>query len=158
MFREPLIKSRMTAHSVLRDGMQGVRGSEWSIPFATSATRQAARKTSAREGCGKIARSRRCAPRHRSPGYDLRRTPGDHRDFASNAVHGGLNQRFPRHLHTPADSISLSPCGMCTRFCNCVATPPIEPAPMVSTTSPARTLCKIICGNSAICSTNTASV
>ena len=88
----------MTAHSVLRDGMQGVRGSEWSIPFATSTTRQAARKTSAREGCGKISRSRRCAPRHRSQGYDLRRTPGDHRNFASNAVHGGLNQRFPKYI------------------------------------------------------------
>ena len=81
----------MSAHSVLRDGMQGVRGSEWSISFATSTARQAARKTSAHEGCSQIARLRRCAPRHRSPSYDLRRTPGDHRDFASNAVHGGLN-------------------------------------------------------------------
>ncbi len=53
-------------------------------------------------GCGKIARSRRCAPRHRSPGYDFRRAPGDHRDFASNAVHGGLNQRF---LKCPMPSI-----------------------------------------------------
>ena len=53
--KESLIKSRMIAHSVLRDGMQGVRGSEWSIPFATSTTRQAARKTSAR---GVAAKSR----------------------------------------------------------------------------------------------------
>ncbi len=147
----------MAAHSVLRDGMQGARGSEWLIPFVSSpdtgrrsravreglpaaapatgcygvtcrsrsATQQTARKTSAHRGCDKIARSRRCAPRHRSPGcrHDtvrvasvrewrqaaapasgcyavtcrsryLRRTPCDHRDFVSNAAHGGLNQRF----------------------------------------------------------------
>jgi glutathione S-transferase len=92
--KEPLIESHMAAHSVLRDGMQGARGSEWSIPFATSATQQTARKISARGGCAKIARSRRCAPRHRSPSYDLRRTPCDHRDFVSNAAYGGLDQRF----------------------------------------------------------------
>jgi len=48
----------MTAHSVLRDGMQGVRGSEWPIPLATSTTRQAARKTSAREGVAAKSRAR----------------------------------------------------------------------------------------------------
>ena len=64
-------------------------------PFATSATWQTARKTSAREGCSKIARSHCYAPRHRSPGYDLRRTPCDHRNLASNAAHGGLIQCFP---------------------------------------------------------------
>ncbi len=157
MIKEPLIKSHMAAHSVLRDGMQGVRGSEWLIPFVSSpdtgrrsraareglpaaapasgccavtcrsrsATQQTARKTSAHGDCDKIARSRRCAPRHRSLGcrHDtvreasvwewrqaaapaigcyavtcrsryLRRTPCDHRDFVSNAAHGGLNQRF----------------------------------------------------------------
>ncbi|MEQ1814049.1 MAG: hypothetical protein ABL860_06305 [Candidatus Nitrotoga sp.] len=31
------------------------------------------------------------APRHRSPSYDLRRTLGDHRNFANNAVHEGFN-------------------------------------------------------------------
>ena len=147
----------MAAHSVLRDGMQGARGSEWLIPFVSSpdtgrrsrtareglpaaapasgcyavtcrsrsATQQTARKASAHTGCDKIARSRRCAPRHRSPGcrHDtarvasvrewrqaaapasgcyavtcrsryLRRSPCDHRDFVSNAAHGGLDQRF----------------------------------------------------------------
>jgi len=38
----------------------------------------------------------RCAgpPRLRSPSYDLRRTPRIHPHFASNAIRGGLNQRF----------------------------------------------------------------
>ena len=66
--RETLNKSRMAAHPVLRDGMQGVRRSEWLIPFARSTSQQAARKTSAHKGCGQIARSRCCAPRHRSHG------------------------------------------------------------------------------------------
>ena len=30
--------------------------------------------------------------------YDLRRTPGNHLIFNSNAVHGGLNQRFLNYL------------------------------------------------------------
>src|SRR6266481_9388793 len=41
------------------------------------------------------ARSRCRAPRRRSPSYDLRCTPCDHRDWVSNAVHGGHNQRLP---------------------------------------------------------------
>jgi hypothetical protein len=47
-------------------------------------------------GCGKMQRLRRCAPRLRSPGYDLRRAPCIHPHFASNAAHEGLNQRFPK--------------------------------------------------------------
>ena len=45
-------------------------------------------------GCGKMRRLRRCAPRHRSPGYDLRRAPCIHPHFDRNAIRGGLNQRF----------------------------------------------------------------
>jgi hypothetical protein len=47
---------------------------------------QTARKASSHPGCGKIGRSLRCAPWHRSPSYDLRRAPYDHPDFASNAL------------------------------------------------------------------------
>ena len=46
----------MAARLVLRDGMQGARRSEWSIPFARRATQQTARKTCAREGCAKFCR------------------------------------------------------------------------------------------------------
>ena len=53
--KETLNKSHMVAHSVLQDGVQGARGSEWLTPFATSATQQAACKTSAHAGCGEIA-------------------------------------------------------------------------------------------------------
>ena len=94
--KEPLIKPHMAAHGFFRDGMQGVRGSEWSIPFATSTTPQTARKTRAHAGCDKIARSRCRAPWRRSLGYDLRRAPCDHRDSVRNAAHGELNQRFPK--------------------------------------------------------------
>ncbi len=160
--REPLIKSHMAALGFFRDGMQGVRGSEWPIPFVSSpdtvrrsrlvreglpaaapaigccavtcrsrsTTQQTARKNRAHAGCDKIARSRCRAPRcsgldtvvrstpvrerplpplshqtaapHRivgaSLGYDLRRAPCDHRDFVSNAAHGGLDQRFLRYI------------------------------------------------------------
>ncbi len=96
-FKEPLIKSHMAAQSALRDGMQGVRRSEWLMPFARSTTQQTARKASAHPGCDKIARSRCRAPRHRSPGYDLRHASCDHRDFVSNEAHGGLNQRFLKY-------------------------------------------------------------
>ena len=45
-----------------------------------STTLQTARKMRAHAGCDIIARSRWCAPRHRSPGYDLRRAScGRHR-------------------------------------------------------------------------------
>jgi hypothetical protein len=42
----------------------------------------------------------RCAgpPRLRSPGYDLRRAPCIHPHFASNAIRGGLNQRFHKQM------------------------------------------------------------
>ena len=94
MVKETLNKSHMAAHTILRDGVQGARGSEWLTPFATSATQHTARKTCAHAGCGKIVRSLCRAPRHRSPSYDLRRTSCDHHNFASNAVHGGLVQCF----------------------------------------------------------------
>jgi hypothetical protein len=45
-------------------------------------------------GCGKMRRLRRCAPRLRRLNYDLRRAPRIHPHFASNAIRGGLNQRF----------------------------------------------------------------
>jgi len=45
-------------------------------------------------GCDKMRHLRRCAPRLRSPGYDLRRAPRIHPHFARNAIRGGLNQRF----------------------------------------------------------------
>ena len=45
-------------------------------------------------GCGKMRCLRRCAPRLRSPGYDLRRAPCIHPHFISNAIREGLNQRF----------------------------------------------------------------
>ena len=46
-------------------------------------------------GCGEMRRLRRCAPRLRSPGYDLRRAPRIHPHFVSNTIRGVLNQRFP---------------------------------------------------------------
>src|SRR5437868_6747122 len=55
-------------------------------PFARSLTRQTACKASSHPGCGKIGRSWRCAPWHRSPSYDQRRAPYDHPDFNSNAL------------------------------------------------------------------------
>jgi len=51
------------------------------IPFARSLTPQTARKASALMGCDKNGRY-------------LRRVPCDHSVFVSNAVHGGLSQRF----------------------------------------------------------------
>ena len=62
------------------------RRREWLTPFARSLTRQTARKAPSHPGCGKIGRSWRCAPWHRSPGYDQRRAPYDHPDFNSNAL------------------------------------------------------------------------
>jgi hypothetical protein len=53
-------------------------------------------------GCGKMRRLRCCAPRLRSPGYDLRRAPRIRPHFASNAIRGGLNQRFLNHVLTLA--------------------------------------------------------
>jgi hypothetical protein len=51
------------------------------LPFARSLTRQTACKAPSHPGCGKIGRSWRCAPWHRSPRYDQRRAPYDHPDF-----------------------------------------------------------------------------
>ena len=70
-------------------------------PFARSLTRQTACKAPSHPGCGKIGRSWRCAPWHRSPSYDLRRAPYDRPDFNSNALSedlfsGSLNKQ---HLH-----------------------------------------------------------
>jgi hypothetical protein len=56
------------------------------VPFARSLTRQTARKATSHRGCGNIGRSWRCAPRHRSPGYDQRRAPYDHPDLNSSAL------------------------------------------------------------------------
>ena len=64
------------------------------IPFATSLTPQAACKALSHMGCGKIGCLRCCAPWLRRPSYDLRREPCNHPDFTSNALHGGLVQRF----------------------------------------------------------------
>jgi len=66
--------------------LRGPSGDAPGRPFVRSLTRQTARKTPPHKGCGKIGRSPRCAPWHRSPGYDLRRAPYDHPDFTSNAL------------------------------------------------------------------------
>ena len=66
--------------------MRERRKREWLMLFARSLTRQTARKAPPHKGCGKMGRSWRCAPWHRSPGYDLRRAPYDHPDFTSNAL------------------------------------------------------------------------
>jgi hypothetical protein len=81
--------------------MRERRRREWLTPFARSLTRQTARKTPPHKGCGKIGRSLRCAPWHRSPGYDLRRAPYDHPDFTSNALSEDLF------------SVSLRPVNIC---------------------------------------------
>jgi CrcB protein len=80
--------------------MRERRRREWLIPFARSLTRQTTRKSPSHKGCGKIGCSPRCAPWHRSPGYDLRRAPYDHPDFTSNALSedlfsASLNPVFP---------------------------------------------------------------
>src|SRR5690349_15654189 len=55
-------------------------------PFVRSLPRQTACKAPSHPGCGKIRRSWRCAPWHRSPSYDQHRAPYDHPDFNSNAL------------------------------------------------------------------------
>ena len=92
--KEPLIKPRAVATAAFRDGMREARCSQWPVPLASRATKQTARKATVPQGCGKMRRLRRCAPRLRSPGYDLRRAPCILPHFASNAIRGGLNQRF----------------------------------------------------------------
>ena len=76
--------------SAARSRFAGPSGNALGAPFATSLTRQAARKAPSHPGCGKIGRSWRCAPWHRSPSYDQRRAPYDHPDFNSNALSEGL--------------------------------------------------------------------
>ena len=94
--KEPLIKSHAVATVAIRDGMREVRRSQWPPPLASRATKQTARKATVPPGCGKMRRLRRCAPRLRSPSYDLRRAPSSHPHFAGNAIRGGLNQRSLR--------------------------------------------------------------
>jgi hypothetical protein len=91
----PLIKSHAVATAAFRDRMHEARRSQWPFPLASRATKQTARKATVPLGCGKMQCQRRCTPRCRSPGYDLRRAPCIHPHFASNAIRGGLNQRFP---------------------------------------------------------------
>jgi hypothetical protein len=68
-------------------------------------------------GCGKMRRLRRCAPWLRRLNYDLRRTPHIHPHFASNAIRGGLNQRFLKYgsgsISAPFHNIS---CGSLRPF------------------------------------------
>ena len=50
-------------------------------------------------GCGKMRRLRRCAPRLRSPGYDLRRAPCIRRilpatQFAEDLIRGSLSNPY----------------------------------------------------------------
>ncbi|HVW65713.1 MAG TPA: hypothetical protein VHB01_11945 [Nitrosospira sp.] len=52
----------------------------------SSARSLTTRKAPSHPGYDKIGHSWRCAPWHRSPGYDLRRAPYDHPDFTSNAL------------------------------------------------------------------------
>jgi 4-oxalocrotonate tautomerase len=93
-YKGPLIKSHAVATAAFREGMREARCSKWSHPLASRATKQTARKAIVPSGCGKMRRLRCCAPRLRSPGYDLRRAPRIHPHFASNAIYGGLNRRF----------------------------------------------------------------
>jgi hypothetical protein len=85
-FKEALNKSTLARRR--RCGMGCAKGDEANgrSPFARSLTRQTARKAPSRKGCSKIGRSWRCAPWHRSPGYDLRRAPYDYPAFSSNAL------------------------------------------------------------------------
>jgi hypothetical protein len=84
--REPLNKSPRARRWPC--GMECAKGDDANgrSPFARSLTRQTARKAPSHPGCGKINCSWRCAPWHRSPGYDLRRAPYDHPDFTNNAL------------------------------------------------------------------------
>ena len=93
--REPLIKSHAVATAAFRYGMCEARRSEWLTPFTSRATKQTTRKTTVPPGCGKMRLLRRCAPRLRSPSYDLRRAPRIHPHFASNAYRGGLKSEVP---------------------------------------------------------------
>jgi hypothetical protein len=74
---------RAAARSLLR---RAPRVTLWGAPLRRRLTRQTACKAPSHPGCGKIGRSWRCAPWHRSPSYDQRRAPYDHPDFNSNAL------------------------------------------------------------------------
>ena len=74
----------------------GSLGQRFGASFARGLTKQITRKAPSHTGCSKIGRSLRCASWHRSPSYDLRRTPCDHPDFDSNALCGGFVQGLPK--------------------------------------------------------------
>jgi hypothetical protein len=78
------------------------------VPFARSLTKQAARKGPSHPGCGKIGCSWRCAPWHRSPGYDLRRAPYDHPDFTGNASSENLFSDSPNLSCSRKIALSLA--------------------------------------------------
>src|SRR5712692_2774706 len=86
------------SRSVVREGAQAAAGITVKRGAIAAAPAPQASLTVSRQpshpGCGKMRRLHRCAPRLRSPGYDLRRAPCIHPHFASNAICGGLNQRF----------------------------------------------------------------
>jgi rhodanese-related sulfurtransferase len=94
--KEPPIKSHAVA-TVMQSGCRA-RREERRLVEAKPATNNNAVRTDCPvpSGCGKMRRLRRCASRLRSPGYDLRRASCIHPHFASNAIRGGLNQRFPK--------------------------------------------------------------
>jgi hypothetical protein len=92
--KEPLNKSPLARRRLCGMGMRERRRREWLTPFAKSLTRQTACKAPSHPGCGKIGRSWRCAPWHRSPSYDQRRAPYDHPDFNSNALSEDLFSGF----------------------------------------------------------------
>jgi hypothetical protein len=98
--KEPLIKSHAVATAAFRDGMREERRSQWPLPLASRATKQTARKNLVPPGCGKMRRLRCCAPRRRSPGYDLRRAPRIHPHFAAtqsaeDLIRGSLSKTRP---------------------------------------------------------------
>ncbi len=122
----------MAAHLVFRDEMQGAVRSEWSFPFASTATQQIARKTS----LWPTASQRLAGPASAKPSSWLGETlAGPHAGFdkngpystlcslasyrrirptshalnlghsCQNAAHGGFNQRF---LKAPPIKIAYS--------------------------------------------------
>ena len=57
--------------------------------------------------CREIGDSLRYTPWHRRLRYDPHRAPFDHSDFASNALHGGFIQRFPKIIRAIRQYILL---------------------------------------------------
>jgi len=82
--------ARSSISAVVASPTRVPRATLWGGPFARSLTRQTACKASSHPGYGKIGRSWRCAPWHRSPSYDQHRAPYDHPDFNSNALNEDL--------------------------------------------------------------------